>query len=253
MKIGELPIGCKLRFGMYEDEDIAWVKVSDKSDFFALHRIGNKAFDATEWCNDNRSRRSCGNNYYPHSNIFQWLNSTDNSWFSPMHGSDEAPTYCLTPGFLSQFSSTELDAIDEQEITVSVPCGSKKEFGKTVQLSCKVTIPSASQFEQDETVLGDNSLLAEGEQMPGLVDAISEMSPYNRIMTRSGVGTGGHILVWIDGEMVKTRAKSQVGVHPMIRLKADVDISDKPDEYGFMYIPDHDFVERFMEIIKLTG
>jgi hypothetical protein len=82
--------------------------------------IRKMPFDAKEPNNPHDQRAMYGNNRWKVSNIRQWLNSgeTTNSWFTPQHEYDEAPSadkfadkfaaYANEPGFLAGFSADVL-------------------------------------------------------------------------------------------------------------------------------------------------
>ena len=93
--------------------------------------IRKAAFDAAEPNNPDKYRKSDGNNRWSVSNIRQWLNSSGaaNSWFTPKHEYDEAPTYASEPGFLAGFSSDVLEHFTEITNTtaLSAPDGGGSE------------------------------------------------------------------------------------------------------------------------------
>ena len=104
------------------------------------------AIDAAEPDNPDEARRQFGNNFYPLSNIHQWLNSSQRDWYRPAHEFDappiaenldhgrldffEVPYYSEEekyagdysfkddPGFLTWFSAQFVESIHE----VEVPC-----------------------------------------------------------------------------------------------------------------------------------
>lgn len=68
-------------------------------------------FDAQEPTNPNTDVRDYGSSRYAHSNLLQWLNSSDSPWYVPKHQYDQAPTssyvtqgqYDAEKGFMSSF------------------------------------------------------------------------------------------------------------------------------------------------------
>jgi hypothetical protein len=50
------------------------------------------AIDAAEPGNPDEGRRQFGNNFYPLSNIHQWLNGNKSDWYKPSHEFDAPPT-----------------------------------------------------------------------------------------------------------------------------------------------------------------
>ena len=80
-----------------------------------------KCFDAKESSNSNSDRQQYGNNRYAHSNLRQWLNSDNTSWYTAQHSADAAPTnanvysnyneYDAEAGFLTNFSDEFRNAL----------------------------------------------------------------------------------------------------------------------------------------------
>ena len=113
------------------------------------------AIDAAEPDNPDEAMRQFGNNFYPLSNIHQWLNSSVSDWYKPSHEFDAPPvtenldhgrldfyqvpyyskeamytgdfSYKDDPGFLTWFSPEFVDSIHE----VVVPCHLAPEPGKS--------------------------------------------------------------------------------------------------------------------------
>lgn len=69
------------------------------------------AFDASEPTNPDGNIRAVGSARYAHSNVLQWLNSSESSWYTAKHTYDQAPTanyvttnpYATAKGFMSYF------------------------------------------------------------------------------------------------------------------------------------------------------
>ena len=116
--------------------------------------IRKVAFDAKEPNNPNTDRKSYGNCRWSVSNIRQWLNSSGaaNSWFTPQHDYDEAPTtdniyvyesadvaYASDPGFLAGFSAEVLQHFTAITNTTVVP---NVDGGGSETTEDKVFLPS---------------------------------------------------------------------------------------------------------------
>lgn len=120
--------------------------------------IRQVCLDAVEAGNPSKAISRLGNNYYPHSNLHQWLNAEGRNWFKPMHEFDAPPSreniarrfepwgmkayneYDEEEGFLSCFGAGFKDALIESEI----PCiNRKKNVVETV--SAKVFCLSMSE------------------------------------------------------------------------------------------------------------
>ena len=147
MKLKDLPLNSKIKFGKYavEDEDpqpIIWV-IADKNHhevdegypkdactLITEKMIDDTPFDAAEPNNPNNNRKRYGNNFYPVSNIHQWLNSNKLDWYTSQHEYDQSPVtafvnpdyraaYDKRPGFLYYFSNKELNIILDTTIKIA--------------------------------------------------------------------------------------------------------------------------------------
>lgn len=224
MIIQELPLGAKLTLGavsqhpMLDPSEITWLKVSSRNDFMSANRVIECRFDSPEPTNSNRGRRSSGNNYFPHSNVFMYLNSGGENWWHPTHSHD-APQYGLDnkDGFLTLFNENELDCIMNRVITVTSPAGSKRQFGKSTQLIAKVALPALSEITP---ILRDR---AEGE----LFELFEHSAPRfsGAIFTRTGYGENSWLVYkWQDGRYYGANANCIGNIHPVIRLKPETEL-----------------------------
>ena len=131
--LSNLPVGAKVKVGKHSINGepalpIVWLVVAKNHTGYPSNSvtcltekiIDLRAIDAAEPNNSNESRGDYGNNTYSLSNICQWLNSNNNSWYTLTHSADEAPDDTLTtrktgyatrPGFLTNFTSEEIAAI----------------------------------------------------------------------------------------------------------------------------------------------
>lgn len=123
MVINELPVGSIVRLGRYAlghrpDEmiDIDWIKVSRQNDFIAQKVLLGMQYDALENWNENTD--------YSYSNIRQFMNSDQHSWFHPTHPHDVCSSYITLDnwvsinisrysGLLSFFYDEELKLIEQ--------------------------------------------------------------------------------------------------------------------------------------------
>ena len=222
MKVGDLPVGAHILLGAADDRDLEWVKVTTDSRFFLISCIAKKMFDAREHNSQSAIRRSCGNNFYPHSNIHQWLNGRGSEWFTETHPEDERTFGYFSAGFLTEFMPDELDAMADQEIVVAVPVGSRKQFGRKYTITAKVWLPSASEFGYE-----DPDVSCEGEPIEALID-LAGAYPGIGIMTRTGVRDGGHVIHYSGLSPLTAMARIRSNIRPMICLKQNTEVSD-PD------------------------
>ena len=160
--LSNLPIGAKIKFGKHSvngetAQPITWVVVAKNHTGYPSNSvtlltekiIDLRAFDAKEPNNSDKDIAERGNNTYSLSNIDQWLNSSKDSWYTPSHSADNAPSagcvlygtvYDSRPGFLSNFTLTERTAILPTTIIVT------KYSHTTETLSRGVFLPSATEI-----------------------------------------------------------------------------------------------------------
>jgi hypothetical protein len=150
------------------------------------------AIDAAEPDNPDEARRQFGNNFYPFSNIHQWLNAREKDWYEPSHDFDAPPitenldhgrldfyeipfystearfamdfSYKDEPGFLGWFSPEFVDSIYEVDVPCHMdPAPGKIHHGPPVpyNLKAKVFLLSAP-----ELGLEDAQSVVEGFRFP---------------------------------------------------------------------------------------
>lgn len=121
---GSLKIGAYVRFGSFKGEPVLWQVIhngTDGSVLLSTEILTYKAFDAKGDKADGRdskynTRVAEGSNYWPKSNIRDWLNS-DAAVVSYTHQKPDAQhtldfgsedlSYAQEPGFLSSFTGSE--------------------------------------------------------------------------------------------------------------------------------------------------
>lgn len=124
LTLGKLKVGSRLKFGRYtagigtEPQPILWLKASPKCDFITEYAVDQLCYDAGE-CRQGE-RYSTSHNEYELSNINQFLNSENDSWFHPTHQYDNPPRYHEHPGFLYNFDPSELDVLEEKELECGI-------------------------------------------------------------------------------------------------------------------------------------
>lgn len=246
MFIRDIPLGGKLALGRIDENDIVWIKVSEWNDFIAQTRVAHVCYDYREPLNPSRPRRARGNNYYPHSNINQWLNSDGTSELVQLHPFDSMPyRWNGNRGFMKAFNEKEFAMLQPMEVIGEIPMGSKKEFkSKTYSMTCKVRLPAMSELDPQST---DHT---EGSLFDGALDAIRHAYPgyYGTIMTRTGGKDGGYIrTINALGASFDEPCTDIHAVHPVIRLDPDADVSD-PDSDGVSYLDVFD-IKSFVDLI----
>lgn len=243
MTIKEVPIGGRIVIGSYMGQDLVWRKVSDQQDLISETAPRVACFDQSEYRNSNRSRARRGNNFFPQSNIFQWLNAAGNDWYHPTHEYDERPYYGLDSGLLTEFMKAELDALEDREITIVVPLGSRKQFGHRYVMSCKVCLPSAS-----EIGFNDDEMADEGINLPAIREMADTAIRGMSMLTRSGINDAGHVLQYNYHACCTISAAQASEIHPMIRLKEDTELIEHDGILCIQTIDDH-FQDEFLKIL----
>lgn len=135
--LSSLPVGAKVvdTATKYYGKPITWLVgghdhyAQGQSVLVSEKIITLKAFDAIEANNANGTRRNYGNNRYSVSNIRQWLNSNESSWYTPQHSADAPPTndnvrsgnndYDQEKGFLTNFSASLRNALITTPLTTA--------------------------------------------------------------------------------------------------------------------------------------
>lgn len=234
MVVSEMRVGGRLVFGSYgksDDDitDIVWTKVSQNNDFMASDSVVSMQFDQKERMSSNGARRDSGNNFFLQSNVFGFLNANEIDWWVATHAADEAP-YENIPGFLYQFNEWELACLEPREITVRVPPGSKREFGESVRIQCKVSLPAISELMNTHDTYPD-----EGERFEALPDFLTAATRTSDHRSASAIVCYQHD----RGAFIKS-ACNLCKIYPVIRLRGDMPLlyddpqlyyPDMPEEY----------------------
>lgn len=147
--------------------------------------IGVRSFDAKEPenpdCGNFDNVRDYGNNYYPHSNIHQWLNSDAEDWYSPAHQYDAPPTdaniwygenpYDQRPGFISGLSADLKNALAEVDVPIAVRISTREDSGGRLEtIRAKAFLLSRTEIGYgDELGIAEGSTLELFEHYPELI------------------------------------------------------------------------------------
>ena len=249
MTVNEVPVGGSIVFGNYHDDPIVWVKLDESNLMITKNRLEVLCYDEQEYHSDSRARRSYGNNFFPESNICQWLNSDRPNWWVKTHENDEYPYYHRHGGFLNGFTKYEQNALTEQEISIAVPLGSRKKYGKVCTSRYKVVLPSASQLG---LVMADGQDI-EGEPIEGIFNYIRP----SEVMTRTWTRDAGHIVCyeWVDASSKPCNHSQRV--YPMIRLSGDTEIEEVgTDRYGqtayYVKSSSESTMEEFLNLLNAS-
>ena len=265
--LSNLPIGAKIKFGKHSvngetAQAITWLVVAKNHSSTPAYPTNSvtlltekiidlRAFDAREPNHYDSDIAGSGYNDYGVSNIDQWLNSSNTSWYKATHGYDQAPTnayvadntgYDTRPGFLSNFTESERNAILTTTIRFM-----KYDYGKE-DINRKIFLPSILETGIDPTIVQDGSIwsyFASGAARRCLVaqqcytNTPSTAKPYAdsywNWWTRSANPVSKHKAYVIDNngkEFAGTTANGSYGVRPALNLSSFLSISDTTDSDG---------------------
>ncbi len=247
MKISEIPVGEYLAFGQFRRSGdlkpfgLLWRKGSTLNEFYVQDGIGKFCADAQEPENESRDRRERGSNFFPQTNICQFLNSAEDNWYKPQHDSDTVDnTLKNNPGFLRSFEEWERKLIIPHEVVTSVPAGFKRKYGEQVKTTLKVSMLSRSQIFGGED-------LTEGEQL----EVFARGTTIADLLTRSAVNTGFYA---IDRRRKLTNQcpALECNIVPFLRLDGDYPVEFNPAwNYHYVLPPEEVVKEITNELHEL--
>lgn len=228
MTINDIPIGGYFTVGLFQrrnrraPEPISWRKASYNNEFYGDDGLGAFSADEREPENESRDRRERGSNFFPQTNICQFLNSEEANWFKPQHETDTvSDALGRQPGFLYLFEGWERNLIVPHEVSVIVPSGFKRKYGELFKTTLKVSMLSRSQLFAD----ADQS---EGEQLEVFR---MEGIPVN-FLTRTAINTG---LIAVNGRRGQSNNSpaAECNIIPFIRFDGNspVEYSASGDYY----------------------
>lgn len=231
----ELPIGAKIRDKgtSYYGAPVIWLKANSgeqRTTLLAEKILSFKAFDAKEPNNPDEKRARWGNNYYPLSNIAQWLNSNKEEWFTPSHEYDQAPTeshvtsrpYVNEKGFLTNFSDEFLQRLKDSSLgkvfLLSAEEVGLSDIGKALPLF--TGNESRKAYPSEECIRIDN----EGEL--GEPDWWWLRTPYAANSFNSRFVRSAGALSYSSAYYGNN------GVRPALNLPSEIRVTAKPDQNG---------------------
>ena len=156
-----LTLGSTFNFGKYqvESEDpwsIEWEIVHQTDEYQIAQTkqiIDLRCFDAIESTNTDSGRKNYGNNNWQYSNIKQFLNSDQATWYSAQHSYDAPPNssnvwnnynpYDTHKGFLYYFSDEEKNLLKDMTLTLANPT---IDGGGSYTWTGKVWLPTITQM-----------------------------------------------------------------------------------------------------------
>ena len=179
------------KLGKYQVEnetpwDIEW-EVVDKRDGYVIAMtkqiIDLRSFDAKEPTNTDDNRKNYGNNNWQYSNIEQFLNSDQASWYSAQHQYDAPPNsdncwnnynaYNTHKGFLYYWSNEDKSLL--KDMTLTLANNTVTDGGGSYTWTGKVWLPTYTQMG-----FGNNNNIAEGIKFNKFTDNASRIKTINK-------------------------------------------------------------------------
>lgn len=177
--LSALTVGSTFFLGKYQVEsetpwDIEWEIVHQTDDYqIAMTKqiIDLRPFDGKEPTNTDSNRKEYGNNNWQYSNIKQFLNSDQASWYSAQHQYDAPPSsancwhysngttynaYDTHKGFLYYWSADEKALL--RDMTLTLANNTVTDGGGSYTWTGKVWLPTYTQMGG-----GQNNSISEGE------------------------------------------------------------------------------------------
>ena len=273
--LSNLPIGAKVKFGKHRvgsesPWEIKWLIVAKSHSGYPANSvtllseriIDCVAFDAAEPSNTNAKRKLYGNNRYSLSNVDQWLNSANASWYAKTHSADAPPSpehlmdgqsvyaYATRNGFLYDFTREERAAILDSTIRVVIPIldgGGHEDISRKVFLPSNTEIRNVAENEvyegaQFEWFVKNPSPLCPVDPLihyPGVYGSTSVSSPWawatRTASSQDSVGGENTRCIGSNpGEYFNSQAyASSVGIRPALNLSSTLKVSDTTDSEGY--------------------
>ena len=190
LDLASMQVGSTFKLGKYQVENetpwpIEWEIVHQTDDYqIAMTKqiIDVRCFDAAEPTNPGNNRRSSGNNNWQYSNIKQWLNSDQSSWYSAQHSYDAPPNkdncrqytngttfnaYDTHKGFLYYWNEDEKKLLKDYAFTLA---NNSADGGGSYTWAGKVFLPTYTQMG-----FGNNNNIAEGTKFSKFTDNASRI------------------------------------------------------------------------------
>ena len=188
LDLSNLVVGSTFKLGKYQVENetpwpIEWEIVHQESNYqIAMTKqiIDLRCFDGKEPTNPNSDRKNNGNNNWQYSNIEQFLNSDQASWYSAQHQYDVPPNsantsdnpYDTHKGFLYHWNEDEKKLLKDMTLTLA---NNSVDGEGSYTWTGKVFLPTYTQMG-----FGNNNNIAEGVQFSKFTDNASRKKTINK-------------------------------------------------------------------------
>ena len=189
--LSTLSVGSTFKLGKYQVENetpwpIEW-EIVHKTDTYQIAQtkqiIDCRPFDAKESTNPDSDRKNYGNNNWQYSNIEQFLNSDQASWYSAQHQYDAPRSsanvwnnyspYDNHKGFLYHWSNEDKALL--QDYTFTLANNTDTDGGGSYTWTGKVFLPTYTQMGY-----GNNNNIVEGIAFSKFTDDASRIKTINK-------------------------------------------------------------------------
>lgn len=138
----------------YVDENLTWYKTHDNGLSVLMSRTPSMSFDYPRpGTGTNRYERMHGQRLFSQSSLCKYLNTRDTSW-SVTNESDGRPYGFGGTGFLSRFTTEEMEYLQPFTLTQQVPAGMTKKYGTSVSTTVLAGIPTVAQVGDGYDIAG---------------------------------------------------------------------------------------------------
>ena len=205
--LSNLVVGSTFKLGKYQVESetpwpIEWEIVHQESDYqIAMTKqiIDCIPFDAKEPTNPNSDRKNYGNNNWQYSNIEQWLNSDQASWYSAQHSYDAPPNsanvsdnaYDTHKGFLYHWSADDKALL--KDMTLTLANNTVTDGGGSYTWTGKVFLPTYTQMG-----FGNTNNISEGIKFSKFTDNASRIKTINKYCIDNNKTEGTNWYYWMS-------------------------------------------------------
>ena len=192
----DMVVGDTFTLGKYQVENetpwpIEWEIVHQTDDYQIAQTkqiIDCRTFDAKEPTNTDNNRKRYGNNNWQYSNIEQFLNSDQSSWYSDQHQYDAPPNsanvwnnynlYDNHKGFLYHWSNEDKALL--KDMTLTLANNTVTDGGGSYTWTGKVFLPTYTQMG-----FGNNNNIAEGIAFSKFTDNNSRIKTINKYCAKN--------------------------------------------------------------------
>ena len=224
--LSKLTVGSTFYLGKYqvESEDpwpIEWEIVHQESDYqIAMTKqiIDLRCFDGKEPNNTDDNRKNYGNNNWQYSNIEQFLNSDQVSWYSAQHQYDAPPNssnvsnnpYDTHKGLLYHWSDNDKALLKDMTLTLA---NNSVDGGGSYTWTGKVWLPTYTQLGYgDNKYYGSSTYISEGTKFDKYSDNTSRIKTINKYCAENnkycidkGYSEGSNWKIYLSSQDMDTR------------------------------------------------